>query len=107
MIRTIVPTTVLRYLSSKATLSWVRSLSPNPAVLKDAFKRALTAQLMTDDAKIYNKAGKQFAIHSTVNHSAKEYARGEVTTNTVESSFAILKRGLTGTGNVTTQPFTA
>jgi transposase-like protein len=56
-----------------------------------------SAHLMTDEAKIYNKAGKQFAIHSTVNHSAKEYARGSVTTNTVESSFAILKRGLTGT----------
>jgi hypothetical protein len=30
-------------------------------------------------------------------HGAKEYARGNVTTNTVESSFAILKRGLIGT----------
>lgn len=56
-----------------------------------------SAHLMTDEAKVYNKAGKMFAIHSTVNHSAKEYARGNVTTNTVESSFAILKRGLTGT----------
>jgi hypothetical protein len=32
-----------------------------------------------------------------VNHGAKEYARGDVTTNTVESSFSILKRGLYGT----------
>ena len=28
---------------------------------------------------------------------AREYARGKVSTNTVESSFAILKRGLYGT----------
>ena len=32
-----------------------------------------------------------------MNHGKKEYARGNVTSNTVESSFAILKRGLTGT----------
>ena len=55
------------------------------------------ARLMTDEARIYNKVGKEFASHESVNHSAKEYARGDVTTNTVESSFAILKRGLYGT----------
>lgn len=32
-----------------------------------------------------------------MNHTLKEYARGDVTTNTVESSFTILKRGLYGT----------
>lgn len=55
------------------------------------------ARLMTDDAKVYDKIGKHFSSHESVNHSAKEYARGDVTTNTVESSFAILKRGLYGT----------
>lgn len=55
------------------------------------------AALMTDESKIYTKAGKRFASHETVNHSQEEYARGEVTTNTVEGSFALLKRGLTGT----------
>jgi len=64
-------------------------------VLKNQIHQS--AHLMTDEAKVYTKAGKMFAMHSTVNHSAKEYARGNVTTNTVESSFAILKRGLTGT----------
>jgi hypothetical protein len=34
--------------------------------------------------------------HSSVNHSKDEYARGEVTTNTVESSFSLLKRGING-----------
>jgi transposase-like protein len=56
-----------------------------------------SAHVMTDESVIYTKVGRKFAIHSTVNHSIKEYARGKVTTNTVESSFAILKRGLTGT----------
>jgi ISXO2-like transposase domain len=52
---------------------------------------------MTDDFGAYKKLGKAFASHEVVNHSAKEYARGDVTTNTVESSFALLKRGLIGT----------
>ena len=55
------------------------------------------SRLMTDDTAVYNEAGKLFAGHEKVNHSAGEYARGDVTTNTVESSFAILKRGLYGT----------
>ncbi len=53
--------------------------------------------LMTDESNIYKKVGSEFAQHSTVNHSKKEYAHGNVTSNTVESSFAILKRGLIGT----------
>ena len=55
------------------------------------------ARLMSDDTRVYDKAGKEFASHEKVNHSSGEYARGDVTTNTVESSFAILKRGLYGT----------
>jgi transposase-like protein len=58
---------------------------------------AKKTRLMTDEAKVYKKIGKDFSSHESVNHSAKEYARGDVTTNTVESSFAILKRGLYGT----------
>ncbi len=30
-------------------------------------------------------------------HSAKEYARGDVTTNTVETYFSVFKRGMRGT----------
>ena len=58
---------------------------------------AKRARVMTDEAKVYTKIGAEFLSHETVNHSAEEYARGDVTTNTVESSFAILKRGLYGT----------
>jgi transposase-like protein len=55
------------------------------------------ARLMTDEAKVYKKVGAEFASHDSVNHSLGEYARGDATTNTVESSFAIFKRGLYGT----------
>ena len=58
---------------------------------------AKNTHLMTDDARIYRRIGRHFASHASVNHSAGEYARGNVTTNTVEGFFSILKRGLVGT----------
>lgn len=54
------------------------------------------SHLVTDESTVYYKMGPSFAKHSTVNHAKKEYARQEenftVTTNTVESFFALLKR---------------
>lgn len=58
---------------------------------------AKKAHLMTDESRIYIKVGKEFQDHSTVNHSAKEYARGIAHVNTLESYFNIFKRGLVGT----------
>jgi transposase-like protein len=55
------------------------------------------ANLMTDQSVLYKASGKDYASHETVNHTRKEYARGDVTTNTVEGFFSILKRGLVGT----------
>ena len=50
----------------------------------------------TDESKLYHWVGKQFVAHETVNHAAKEYARGDVTTNTIESYFSVFKRGMRG-----------
>jgi transposase-like protein len=55
------------------------------------------SHLMTDEARAYPKIGESFAAHSAVNHSIDEYVRGPVSTNTVESYFSILKRGVIGT----------
>ena len=55
------------------------------------------AHLMTDDNHFYKAVGREFASHQTVNHSRGEYTRGNVTTNTIEGFFSILKRGLVGT----------
>jgi len=55
-----------------------------------------SADLMTDEAAVYTKLGGHFYRHATVNHSIKEYARGDATTNRVEGYFSILKRGLHG-----------
>ena len=54
-------------------------------------------RLHTDESKLYVGIGKEFAAHETVNHSKKEYARGDVTTNTVDSYFSVFKRGMRGT----------
>jgi transposase-like protein len=58
---------------------------------------AREARLMTDQATWYKKLGAEFASHETVDHGKFEYARGDVTTNTVESYFSVFKRGMKGT----------
>jgi transposase-like protein len=55
------------------------------------------SRLMTDESHNYRQIGKTFASHETVNHSRGEYARGDVTTNTVEGYFSVFKRGMRGT----------
>lgn len=52
--------------------------------------------LHTDESRLYTVLGKEYASHETVNHSAKEYARGIVHTNTIEGFFSIFKRGMKG-----------
>ena len=71
----------------------------NAVTLRPIMKAQISAKarLMTDDARVYPAIGTAIASHESVNHSAKEYSRGDVTTNSVESSIAILKRGLYGT----------
>jgi transposase-like protein len=55
------------------------------------------SHLMTDEAKQYTKVGREFAGHSSVDHSHYEYARGAAHVNTAEGVFSLLKRGLIGT----------
>ena len=54
--------------------------------------------IMTDESAIYPYAldKMQKNLHKTINHS-REYAHGDVHTNTVESAFSLLKRGIVGT----------
>jgi transposase-like protein len=54
------------------------------------------SRLMTDEGTAPS-IGLLFAKHETVKHAAREYARGDVTTNTVESYFSVFKRGMRGT----------
>ncbi len=54
------------------------------------------SRLHTDESRLYPVVGAEFAAHETVQHTAKEYARGDVTTNSVEGYFSIFKRGMRG-----------
>ena len=54
------------------------------------------ARLMTDEHVMYRRIGREFAEHGAVHHYNKEYARGDVTTNTIEGAFSIFKRGMRG-----------
>jgi len=73
-----------------------------PTITAKTLKPVLTgnidknARLMTDSAGLYFKIGKEFKSHETANHSIDEYVRGDVTTNTVENYFSVLKRGING-----------
>jgi transposase-like protein len=73
-----------------------------PSVTAEALKPLLQehinkgARLHTDGAGLYEKIGQHFAAHETVNHAIGEYARGDVTTNSVEGFFGVLKMGIRG-----------
>lgn len=57
---------------------------------------ARESKLYTDESKLYTGADAHVAEHESVKHSMKEYARGDVHTNTVEGVFSIFKRGMKG-----------
>ncbi len=77
-------------------MATVTAATLRPVLAKHMAKEA---HLMTDDSAVYGPIGKDFASHATVNHSAGEYVKtgGFHHTNTVESHFALLKRGVYGT----------
>lgn len=56
---------------------------------------AQEAKIVTDDAAYYRSLDKEF-LHAFVNHSAGQYGRGEIHTNTIEGYFSIFKRGMKG-----------
>lgn len=64
------------------------------AIVADNIARE--SRLHTDESRLYNRIGKEFAAHETVTHSHDEYVRGDVHTNTVEGYFSIFKRGMRG-----------
>jgi transposase-like protein len=73
-----------------------------PSINADSLKSILDgniskeSRLMTDGAGMYKKIGKAFKSHEVVDHAAGEYVRGDVTTNTVEGFFGVLKMGIRG-----------
>jgi hypothetical protein len=54
------------------------------------------AHLKTDRNRAYQKIGADYAAHSWVNHSAKEFGHGDVHNNTAESFSSLLERAKQG-----------
>ncbi len=71
--------------ADKATVSRIVLENVDPAT-----------RLHTDESRLYTGAADVFASHETVKHSAKEYARGDVNTNSAEGFFGVFKKGMTG-----------
>jgi transposase-like protein len=63
---------------------FIRTNAPNPA------------RVMTDDWPAYRGIADEDTTHETVNHSNREYVRGDVTTNGIEGAFGLFKRGVVG-----------
>jgi transposase-like protein len=54
------------------------------------------SRLHTDESRLYVGSDEHFASHESVKHSADEYVRGDVHTNSAEGYFSIFKRGMRG-----------
>ena len=54
------------------------------------------ATLYTDDWRGYTRAHRLVSCHQSVNHSAKEWVNGMANTNSIESFWSHLKRGIDG-----------
>ena len=54
------------------------------------------SMIHTDESGAYSELGGLFFLHDTVNHSVREYVRGTVHVNSIESVWAVLKRGVMG-----------
>lgn len=61
------------------------------------------SKVYTDSATLHSTDMKNY-VREMVNHSAKEYVRGEVHTNSVENFWSVFKRGLKGT-YISVDPF--
>jgi transposase-like protein len=56
-----------------------------------------TCRLITDDYMAYRRVGAAFGSHEVVKHSAGEYVRGDVHSNTIEGVWSLIRRGVMGT----------
>ncbi len=72
--------------------------STDAQTIQDVIVQAVDvgSTLHTDEHQSYADIGGLFFDHAAINHSRGEYVRDGVTTNSIESVFAVMKRGLIG-----------
>lgn len=78
------------------TFDKFRAEQVQPVVLANISREA---RLMTDEARMYWRIGREFAEHGTTMHGRGQYvdyADRTIHTNTVEGAFSIFKRGMKG-----------
>lgn len=54
------------------------------------------SRVMSDEFQAYTKLSEQGFKQEAVNHTKDEYVRGDVHTNSIESVWAVMKRGMHG-----------
>jgi transposase-like protein len=75
---------------------------PMPEATMEAVQAAIYANveigsaIHTDEAVVYSEMDGLFYRHDAINHRRREYRRDGVTTNSIESAFAVMKRGILG-----------
>lgn len=62
------------------------------------------SKVFTDDYGVYNQVSK-YVPHNRVNHSAREYVRGHIHTNTIEGFWSLVKRAWYGTHHSYTKKY--
>jgi hypothetical protein len=74
------------------------STDMNLEYIRDAVHRNIEedSAVHTDESALYDGIGGLFYRHDSINHTRGQYRRGNVTTNGIESVFAVLKRGILG-----------
>ncbi len=72
-----------------------RSQTQAPMIVIDSV--APGTAVVTDESRLYSDLGSYVGKHATVNHGAKQWARGEWHTNTVEGFFGQVRRSISGT----------
>jgi transposase-like protein len=77
----------------------VESRSPTAAVLESFIKTAVSEgadRIYTDGARAYLRLAAKDVRHDSVDHSAEEWVKGDVHTNSVENAWSLLKRSIVG-----------
>lgn len=83
----------------KGPLRFIHTKDAKANTLKQIIEQHVSKDvkyIMTDDSSAANAALKETGKHFVIRHSIGKYVDGMIHTNTVESAFSLLKRGIVG-----------